>query len=71
MPSDNPFHKLLRHPHILEFYPDFFFMELADKYLAKSFSLFDTQFPMNIETPKSFQTLKTELQQIVYENNEA
>lgn len=71
VPSDNPFHKFLRQPLILEFYPDFFFMELAAKYLAKSFKLFDAHFSMNIETPRSFQTLQTELQKIVDENNEA
>lgn len=70
-PSDNPFHKFLRHPHILDFYPDFFFLELSAKYLAKSFRLFDENFSLGIEEPKSFQTLQNELQKVVEENNEA
>jgi hypothetical protein len=71
IPSKNQFHKFLRHPQILDFYPDFFFLELAAKYLAKSFRLFDRSFPMNIGEPKSFLTLQTELQKVVEENNEA
>ena len=70
IPSTNPFHKFLRHPEIIEFYPDFFFLELAAKYLTKSFRLFDDSFPLNIVESKSFKTLQTELQKVVDENNE-
>lgn len=71
VPSDNPFHKFLRYPRILEFYPDFYFLELAAKYLAKSFRLFDENFPLSIDAPKSFDKLQTELRKVVEENNEA
>lgn len=67
VPSNNPFHKFLRHPLILEFYPDFFFLELAAKYLSKSFRLFDEKFPLNIEPPKSYNTLQIELDKVVNE----
>lgn len=71
VPSENPFHKYLRHPQILDFHPDFFYLELTAKYLSKSFKLFDEYFPMEIDKSKSYETLIYELEKVINENKEA
>lgn len=69
--SDNPLHKFLRHPDILEFNPDIHFMELSAKYLEKSISLFDENFPLNIKKSTAYLNLKESFKQIINNNNEA
>ncbi len=66
--SDNPLHRFMYKPNIIEFEPDIFYLELAAKYLAKSISAFDNKFKIKIEEDSSDQLLQKELDNIIAEN---
>lgn len=66
--SDNPLHRFMYKPNIIEFDPDIFYLDLAAKYLAKSISAFDREFEMKFEEDSSYQLLQKELGNILVEN---
>ncbi|ESU25222.1 hypothetical protein FLJC2902T_31630 [Flavobacterium limnosediminis JC2902] len=67
--SDNPFHKFLRYPIIVDFDADLHYMGLSAKYLAKSIELFDEHFKLNVNPSIAFSNLINEFNKLTTDNN--
>jgi hypothetical protein len=65
--SDNPLHRLLRQPMIIEFEPNISHLNLAGKYLDKSINAFDKVFKLDIKLESTFDKLLTELNELASE----
>jgi hypothetical protein len=65
--SDNPLHRFLRQPMIIEFEPHISYLNLAGKYLDKSINAFDKVFKLDIKLESTFDKLLTELNELASE----
>jgi hypothetical protein len=64
-PSENPLHRFLYKPIILDFEPDISYLDLATKYLDKSFKAFDRKFVIVYDKDSSYKKLMTDLDEIL------
>jgi hypothetical protein len=64
-PSDNPLHRFLYKPIILDFDPDITYLDLAAKYLDKSFKTFDNKFHFRFDKDSSYSKLISDLDKII------
>lgn len=62
--SENPLHKLLHIPTIVDYEPDLWSLELGAKYLDRSFKCVDNFFPLLSNIKSSYETLIKELETI-------
>jgi hypothetical protein len=68
--SKNPLHRFLREPLIIDYEPHLSYLQLAAKYLEKSFKEFDRIYNLDLKTNSSYENLLTELDSLFSDKKE-
>ncbi|MBQ19700.1 MAG: hypothetical protein CMD31_02990 [Flavobacteriales bacterium] len=67
--SINPLHKFLFKPIMLQYEPDIHYLELAARYVDKSFNSYDRKFKLKEKTESSYNFLIKELDKLIDDSN--
>lgn len=68
-PCHSPLHRYHRVPADPDVSPDFSFLDLAAKYLAEAFAIFDNKLNVNVNTPSAYELLSADIDELLKRDN--
>ena len=69
--SENPLHRFLKQPIMIDFSPHISYMETGAKYLEKSFRAFDDKYDLGLKIESSYEKFIEDFNTRIEDNNEA
>ena len=63
--SENPLHRFLKQPTVIDFEPHISYMDIGAKYLEKSFGAFDDKFELGIQIESSYEKFVKDFNNII------